>query len=199
MTKSLYALAALSAGLAAPAMAQTPVDTGDESYNMVIVYGDDECPQGEDGTIVVCARQAESERYRIPEALRYTDGARAEAWVNRVERLETVGRSGIMSCSPVGAGGFTGCTQQMIDAAYADKENASSVRFGAIIDDIRAERTSTIDADAERTQAEVEMIEREYMERLEKERDAAAPGEEYLPAVGPVTDPDVEAGDDSGK
>ena len=198
MTKSLYALAALSAGLAAPVMAQTPVETGDESYNMVIVYGDDECPQGEDGTIVVCARQAESERYRIPEALRYTDGARAEAWVNRVERLETVGRSGIMSCSPAGAGGFTGCTQQMIDAAYADKENASSVRFGAIIDDIRAERTSTIDADAERTQADVEMIEREYMERLEKERDAAAPGEEDLPAVGPVTEPEVVAGDDSG-
>ena len=197
MTKPLYALAALSAGLAAPAMAQTPVDTGDESYNMVIVYGDDECPQGDEGEIVVCARQAESERYRIPESMRFTDGPKAEAWVNRVERLEMVGRSGIMSCSPVGAGGFTGCTQQMIDAAYAEKENASSVRFGAIINDIRAERTSTIDADAERTQAEVEMIEREYMERLEKERDAATPGEEDLPTVGPVDEPEVVAEGDS--
>ena len=197
MTKALYALAALSAGLSVPAMAQTPVDTGDESYNMVIVYGDDECPQGDEGEIVVCARQAESERYRIPEALRYTDDPQAEAWVNRVERLETVGQSGIMSCSPVGAGGFTGCTQQMIAAAYADKENASSVRFGAIINDIRAERTSTIDADAERTQAEVEMIEREYMERLEQERDAPAPGEEELPTVGPVGEAEVVAGDDN--
>ncbi len=197
MTKSLYALAALSAGLAAPAMAQTPVDTGDESYNMVIVYGDDECPASDDGTIVVCARQAESERYRIPESLRFTDGPKAEAWVNRVERLETVGRSGIMSCSPVGAGGFTGCTQQMIDAAYADKENDSSVRFGEVIAAQRAERLSTIDADAERTQAEVEMIEREYMERLEKERDAPAPGEEDLPTVGPVEEPEVVAEDDS--
>ena len=190
MTKSLYALAALSAGLAAPAMAQTPVETGDESYNMVIVYGDDECPQGEDGTIVVCARQAESERYRIPEALRYTDGARAEAWVNRVERLETVGRSGIMSCSPVGAGGFTGCTQQMIDAAYADKENSSAVRFSEVINEIRADRLSTIDEDAARTQEEVEMIEREYMKRLNAEREAPTEGEEEaLPAPDGQTGP----------
>ncbi|MGE5953481.1 MAG: hypothetical protein ACM308_07685 [Qipengyuania vulgaris] len=197
MTKPLYALAALSAGLAAPAMAQTPVETGDESYNMVIVYGDDECPQGEDGTIVVCARQAESERYRIPESLRFVDGPQAEAWVNRVERLEMVGKSGIMSCSPVGAGGFTGCTQQMIQAAYADKENASSVRFGEVIAAKREERLSTIDADAERTQAEVEMIEREYMERIEKERDAPTPGEEDLPTVGPVEEAEVVAEDDS--
>ena len=186
MTKSLYALAFLSAGFAGPALAQTPVETGDESYNMVIVYGDDECPQGEDGTIVVCARQAESERYRIPESLRFTDGPKAEAWMNRVERLEMVGRSGIMSCSPVGAGGFTGCTQQMIEQAYADKENASSIRFSEVIAAQREERLSTIDADAERTQAEVEMIEREYMERLERERDAPTPGEEDLPAVGSV-------------
>ena len=185
MTKSLYALAALSAGLAAPTMAQTPVETGDESYNMVIVYGDDECPQGEDGTIVVCARQAESERYRIPEALRYTDGPQAEAWVNRVERLETVGKSGIMSCSPTGAGGFTGCTQELIAKAYDDKENASSVRFSEIIAEQRAERLSTIDEDAERTQAEVEMIEREYMERLENERVGNNPDEEALPKPDP--------------
>lgn len=197
MTKPLYAFAALSAAFAVPAIAQTPVDTGDESYNMVIVYGDDECPQGEDGTIVVCARQAESERYRIPESLRLTDGPQAEAWVNRVERLEMVGQSGIMSCSPVGAGGLTGCTQQMIKAAYADKENASSVRFGEIIAAQREERLSTIDADAERTQAEVEMIEREYMERLEKERDTSAPGEDALPAVGSTEEPEVVAGDDS--
>ena len=186
MTRSLFALSLLgAAAIAAPAQSQTAVDTGDESYNMVIVYGDDECPQGDDGTIVVCARQAESERYRIPEALRFTDGPQAEAWMKRVERLEMVGDSGIMSCSPAGAGGFTGCTQEMIKKAYADKENASSVRFGEVIAAQRAERLSTIDADAERTQADVEMIEREYMERLERERAAPAPGDEELPTVGP--------------
>ena len=195
MTKSLFAFAAIGAVIsAAPASSQTPVDTGDESYNMVIVYGDDECPQGEDGTIVVCARQAESERYRIPESMRFTDGPGTQSWAERVERLEMVGSSGTLSCSPAGAGGITGCTQQMIAAAYADKENASSVRFSEIIEAQRAERLSTIDEDAERTQAEVEMIEREYMERLEGERDGPAPGEEELPQP----EAEVVAGDPEG-
>lgn len=199
MTKSLLALSVLgAAALAAPAQAQTPVDTGDESYNMVIVYGDDECPQGEDGTIVVCARKAESERYRIPEALRYTGGPQTQAWAERVEQLEMVGKTGIMSCSPVGAGGFTGCTQELIAQAYADKENASSVRFSEIIAEQRAERLSTIDEDAERTQAEVEMIEREYMERLEKERAGETPDEEALPQPEASEEAEIVAGDPEG-
>lgn len=182
MTKSLLALSAIgAAALAAPVQAQTPVDTGDESYNMVIVYGDDACPQGEEGEIVVCARQAESERFRIPEAMRFTDGPQTQAWAQRVERLEMVGKSGIMSCSPTGAGGFTGCTQELIAKAYDDKENAPSVRFSEIIAEQRAERLSTIDEDAERTQEEVESIERAYMERLEKERAGTTPDEEALP------------------
>lgn len=182
MTKSLLALSAFgAAALAAPVQAQTPVDTGDESYNMVIVYGDDACPQGEEGEIVVCARQAESERFRIPEAMRFTDGPQTQAWAQRVERLEMVGKSGIMSCSPTGAGGFTGCTQELIAKAYDDKENAPSVRFSEIIAEQRAERLSTIDEDAERTQEEVESIERAYMERLEKERAGTTPDEEALP------------------
>jgi len=109
MTRSLFALAALgTAALAAPAQAQTPVDTGDESYNMVIVYGDDACPPSDDGTIVVCARQAESERFRIPESMRFTDGPGTQSWAERVERLEMVGDFGTLSCSPAGAGGMTG-------------------------------------------------------------------------------------------
>ena len=200
MTRSLLALTALgAAALAAPAHAQTPVETDDESYNMVIVYGDDECPQSDDGTIVVCARQAESERYRIPESLRFTDGPQAQSWASRVESLEMVGAFGTLSCSPAGAGGMTGCTQEMIRKAYADKENSSDVRFSGIINDIRTDRLSTIDADAERTQEEVEMIEREYMERLERERAAATPGEEEaLPDVGPPAEAEVVAGDPDG-
>ena len=171
MIRPLFSLTMLAAaGLAAPAMAQTPVETDDDSYNMVIVYGDDACPQSTDGTIVVCARQAESERYRIPEGLRFTDGPQAQSWAERVERLEMVGAFGTLSCSPAGAGGVTGCTQQMIDAAYADKENSSAVRFSEVINEIRADRLSTIDEDAARTQEEVEPIEREYMERLNAER-----------------------------
>ena len=199
MIRTLPVLTAFGAAfLAAPSLAQTQVETGDESYNMVIVYGDDECPASSDGTIVVCARQAESERYRIPSNLRFSDGPQSQSWMERVERLEWVGKSGMQSCSPAGSGGFVGCTQKFIEDAYADRENAPSVRFSEVINEMRAERLSTIDADAERTQEEVEMIERDYMRRLEEERAAATPGEEGLPEVEAPADPEAEiVADDS--
>ncbi len=60
-----------SPGLAPlPAAAQ---DQAGDKVNTVIVYGEDECPQSTGGDIVVCARMDESERYRIPEALRFSD------------------------------------------------------------------------------------------------------------------------------
>ncbi|MDG5748135.1 hypothetical protein P8Q88_08065 [Qipengyuania sp. XHP0207] len=182
MTKLLSLLApatvALGAAtLAAPAAAQTPVETGDDSYNMVIVYGDDACPESTPDVIVVCARKGENERYRIPERLRFSDDPANRAWAERVEQLEYVGQSGIMSCSPVGAGGFTGCTQELIREAYADRENSSEVRFGQLVAEARAERLEGIDAEAAAEQERVEMIEREYMERLERERAGQTPDE----------------------
>lgn len=178
MTRPLIALAALgSAFMALPATAQQPVDTGDDRYNMVVVYGDDACPVSNDDTIVVCARKAESERFRIPEALRHSTDPANQSWAQRVEKLEMVGKFGTLSCTPVGAGGWTGCTQEMIQKAYADKAEGSDVRFSQIIADARAERLSTIDEDAETQQRDVEMIEREYMQRLENERAALTPDE----------------------
>ena len=55
------------------------------------------------------------------------------------------------------------------------------MRFGRLIEQARAERLSTIDADAAAEQERVEMIEREYMERLERERAGELPGEGELP------------------
>ena len=195
MHKFLLAPTALLAAVGAPALAQTVVQTDDDSYNMVIVYGDDACPQSDDGTIVVCARQDESERYRIPESLRFTDGPQAEAWADRVERMEMVGRFGTLSCDPAGAGGMTGCTQEMIRKAYADKENSTAVRFGAVIAAARADRLSTIDEDAAQTQRDVEMIEREYNARLEAERAQPLPDEE---AALPDPEAEVVAGEPEG-
>ncbi|MBX7494571.1 hypothetical protein K3172_01730 [Qipengyuania sp. 6B39] len=177
MTKPVPLLALAAAALAGPAIAQTPVETGDDSYNMVIVYGDDACPESTADQIVVCARKNENERFRIPERLRFSDNPANEAWAQRVEQLEYVGASGIMSCSPVGAGGFTGCTQELIRNAYADKENSSEVRFGQLVAEARAERLEGIDAEAAEEQDRVEMIERDYMERLERERAGQTPDE----------------------
>ncbi|MGN6499751.1 MAG: hypothetical protein ACTHKM_06360 [Tsuneonella sp.] len=168
-----------AAMLAAPALAQNaPAASTDEKVNMVIVYGDDACPPSSGNEITVCARKEESERYRIPESLRFSDDPKNIAWTERVERYETVGAFGTMSCSPTGAGGFTGCTQQLIDAAYADKKQGSDVRFGQLIQQEREKRLSTIDADAAAEQARVEQIEKQYMERLKKESEQATPGEQ---------------------
>ena len=173
MSKSLPLIAAAAMGasaLSSPASAQEAVQSPDDRYNMVIVYGDDECPQSTEEQIVVCARKAEQERYRIPERLRFSSSPENQAWAQRVERLEMVGKFGTMSCSPTGAGGFTGCTQEMIANAYADKAQGSEVRFSALVNQARSERLEGVDEEARIEQERVEMIEREYMERLERER-----------------------------
>lgn len=193
---SNYALPAAAAAffaatLGVPAVAQDGAAPAiDDSYNMVIVYGDDACPQSTDEQIVVCARKSEGERYRIPEDLRYSTDPANRSWAARVETFEMVGAFGTMSCSPVGAGGYTGCTQEMIRNAYADKDAAATVRFSQIIERLRQERLGTIDAEAEQTQRDVEMIEREYMQRLERERAAELPDEQAPPPVTPSAEGD---------
>ena len=185
MSKFLPLIAAIAFGAAAPAAAQQAVESPDDRYNMVIVYGDDQCPDSTADQIVVCARKAEQERYRIPERLRFSDSPQNQSWAERVERLEMVGKFGTMSCSPVGAGGFTGCTQQMIADAYANKAEGSGVRFSALVNQAREERLEGVDEEARIEQERVEMIEREYMERLERERAGETPNIEAEPLPEP--------------
>lgn len=170
------AFAAVAA--AAPASAQS----ASEKINMVIAYSADECPVAQPGEVVVCEILVEEERYRIPSSLRYSDNPANQSLARQVDQIKYVGDFGAMSCNPAGAGGFTGCTQKFIEAAYKDKSEADAVRFGLLIEQARAERLSTIDADAAEEQSRVEMIEREYMQRLERERQAELPGEGALPA-----------------
>ena len=117
----LIAAASVAAGLAAllpasPAIAQK----GDIAE--IIVYGVDPCPRSTDDQVVVCARKPESERYRIPEKLRQGGSFQSrQSWANRATAIETYGRTGINSCSPVGPGGWTGCTQQLINQAFKER------------------------------------------------------------------------------
>lgn len=183
MTRRILALSLIASTplwAATPAAAQD--DAGDK-VNMVIVYGTDECPAPAEGEITVCARKAEDERFRIPENLRLSDSPQNTSWAERVERFEMIGDFGTMSCDPAGVGGWTGCTQQMINAAYADKREGSDIRFSQLIEAARAERLSTIDEEAAAEQERVEQIEREYMERLERERQEGLPGEGAPPAI----------------
>ncbi len=190
--KRLIALAATAAiaGFAAlPAAAQDGAP-GTESYNTVIIYGDDPCPETVGDVITVCARMDESERYRIPPNLRESDSPENNSWTDRVRSFEAVGAFGPISCTNTGSGAELGCTMQMIEAAYADRAESQDVRFSQLINEAREERLSEIDAEAAATQRRVEELERSYMERLEAEREAPLPGEgEDLPDLE-VVDPD---------
>lgn len=164
---------ALGLALAAPAAAQDAAP--EPKMNMVIIYGDDKCPESGDDTITVCARKAEGERYRIPQNLRETMSPSNEAWNNKVIAYETVGRTGTNSCSAVGAGGWTGCTGQMLKQAAGDKASDPNVKFGQLIAEERAKRLSTIDSEAADTQSRVEEVEKQMEERRKADEADAAP------------------------
>lgn len=150
MKKFLISAAALSgAGLLAfPAQAQ---DQAGDRVNQLVIYGDDPCPRSSEEEIVVCARKDEGERYRIPETLRggSLGDAKNQAWSERVRSYEYVGKSGTSSCSPTGAGGFTGCTQALLSQAYAEKGIDDTVNWGQLIEEERQNRLARIDAEAD--------------------------------------------------
>lgn len=204
MSRFLTAAAAVTLGLtmaAAPVFAQDEQDQDGivapdgERVNQLIVYGDDPCPASTDNEITVCARKPESERYRIPKPLRGVDSPQARAWTDRVEAYETVGSFGTLSCSPVGAGGSLGCTQDLIDKAYAEKANGTDVKFSELIAEEREKRLSTIDADAAAQQKRVEDAEKAYFaqDRKQQAEDAAAEDESGDATVEtPVQEPETE-------
>ena len=173
----ILAATAAAAALAAPAAAQD-APAGTETYNTVIIYGDDACPVSDGDTITVCARMDESERYRIPPNLRESENPANQSWSDKVRSFETVGDWGTMACNNIGGAAELGCTMEMIEAAYADKSNSQNVRFSQLINEARQERLSEIDAEAAATQARVEELEQSYLRRLAEEREAPLPGEE---------------------
>ena len=123
MSKLSLAIGAAAVGFAGLAMPTAPALAQNTKVSEIIVYGTDPCPRSTDDEIVVCARKPETERYRIPEALRQGGSLQSrQAWAARAKQFETVGRTGINSCSPVGPGGWTGCTEQVINQAFNDRE-----------------------------------------------------------------------------
>lgn len=171
---------------AIPALAQDAAGAPAERINQVIVYGDDPCPASQGDEITVCARKAESERYRIPAPLRETPSASSASWNERVLAYETVGATGTNSCSAVGPGGITGCVQKLINNAYAEKKGATDVQFSKMIEAERQKRLSTVDAESAATQARVEQAEQDYDARQRAAQEPAAPA---APAAAPATKP----------
>ena len=183
-------IAVAATSLAAPAFmplaAQGPAG---ERINMVIAYSEGECPVAQPGEIVVCEILVEEERYRIPSNLRVSNAPENRSRASQIDKIKYVGDFGAMSCDAAGAGGFTGCNQKFVEAWAKDKSEADAVRFGQLIEKARQERLSEIDETAAAEQSRVEMIEREYMQRLERERAGELPGETALPTPTPAPAP----------
>ena len=156
-----------------PAVAQ---EEAGEKVNMIIVYGDEACPATKGDEIVVCARKPEAERFRIPAPFRGGDPNSSvnTSWSERARSFETVGQTGINSCSPVGINGASGCMAKLIHDAYAERKQPSDVHFGKAIEAERAKRAATIDASTAAEQARVEQIEKQYDERKAAEEAAKA-------------------------
>lgn len=147
----------------------------DVKVNIVPIYGNDPCPESSADEIVVCPEYAEGDRYRVPKLLRNNpNDPENQSWNARATGLRTLGASGTNSCSPSGAGGFTGCIQSLIDSAYAERREAPGVEYGRIVDEERRKRLELIDGEAEDVERRIVEFEKA---RAEKEAAEAAAAE----------------------
>lgn len=170
--RRLLPLIALGAfALSAPALAQPgkegpspvgpagPVDT--EKVKLVYVYGNDPCPPEADDEIQICAKMPEQERFRIPKELRGDPfSPQNTSWVQRAKSLETVGLSGINSCSTAGAGGFTGCFAKLAREAKEERKTMlGSVTWKDAVAKQREKRLGNLDAESEAVEAKAKVEE----------------------------------------
>lgn len=82
------------------------------------------CPSSTNDEIVVCSPLVDP--YRIPPALRDSGpiAAQNQSWANRAADIDETSRvaGGLPNtCSPVGTGGQTGCSQQALREWYANR------------------------------------------------------------------------------
>ena len=111
-------LGAAAALVAMPAFAAPAAKTAETRLSTLLVFGNDPCPQSTEDEVVVCARQPESERYRIPKQLRVKryNAARDGSWAGTARVLEYVSTRGLPgSCSFNGTAGQTGCFRKFLE------------------------------------------------------------------------------------
>lgn len=120
---------AQTASTSATARAQAETGRAPSRIRNVQLTGSDKCPTAQGDEIVVCSRINPDEQYRIPKQLRNTaePAAQNQSWINRTAAADQVGRvaGGLPdTCSPVGTGGQTGCSQMWARAYAAEKKAA---------------------------------------------------------------------------
>ncbi|MBB3694325.1 hypothetical protein [Sphingomonas sp. BK580] len=113
----------LAAVLVAGTAPETAPASPPQRVRSVALAPGETCPKPAGDEVVVCAPL--DEPYRIPKPLRHAEiAAKNQSWVNRVATMDEVGRvaGGLPdTCSAVGTGGQTGCTQSMMRAWAADR------------------------------------------------------------------------------
>ena len=132
MFRSLVLAAAASAAIVpAAAMAQSQAESGQppQRIRQVTLTGDEKCPTAASDEIVVCSRLNPDEQFRVPKELRRPPEvpAQNQSWVNRAAAVDRVGRvaGGLPNtCSPIGAGGQTGCGVAAGQAWAAERRQA---------------------------------------------------------------------------
>jgi len=110
--------AAMAGLVAMPVSAETAAKPAETRISTLLVFGNDPCPQSTEDEVVVCARQPESERYRIPKQLRVKryNAARDGSWAGTAKVLEYVSTRGLPgSCSFNGTAGQTGCFRRFLE------------------------------------------------------------------------------------
>lgn len=175
--------------LTAPALAQEAPSGPEPKVNQLIVYGDDPCPESTRADeITVCGRLPEGDRYRIPQIFRDDPNkVQNQSWAARAESFETVGRFGTNSCSPVGLGGFTGCTQSLVRAYRGEQSVDNRVDWNKLVAKERQRRLGMIDAEAAEEEARV-VAEEERARRAKAQTsddDPAANAEDAAPLPEP--------------
>lgn len=100
-----------------------------QRIRQVTLTGSEQCPTAASDEIVVCSRLDPNEQFRVPKALRQAPEvpAQNQSWVNRAATVDRVGRvaGGLPNtCSPIGAGGQTGCGIVAGQAWAAEKRQA---------------------------------------------------------------------------
>lgn len=103
---------------APPTAAEMP-----ERISFLVAFGEEKCREPVGDEIVVCANLPENERYRIPIALRKKETVVTDqSWSSAIETLDSFARDlRPNSCSVNGSGGFTGCTQQLLQTWFAER------------------------------------------------------------------------------
>jgi hypothetical protein len=140
-----------AAGAAAPTAVAERAGPADIRVNQLIIYGDDPCPESTDpNEVTVCARLPDGDRYRVPSNLRDNPNEPgSNSWANRATELSYVGRTGTDSCSTVGGGGFTGCFNQIVNQARAERRAAGDVNWTRMVEEARQRRNTQIEENAQ--------------------------------------------------